>query len=296
MVHRPYDLYIRYLFTSGVDDVHVLNEKLEKFCLDAISQDGFESIVNHVAANIPKSILRQIEKKSYSVDFMKWMRYLGVDSLWPNDNPEHATDLKLVYDIHSDKHYRLALQALLIRNVNISEIQQILAAKFAANYRERHLILFKEFFFDPGRMSREDWSAYLRRRSNQEKHVYFVALSEETEALKAELGLYSNISVSDELSRLLRKSLNKAHQYLKLSSKESNYEARAWISTAMNLADKYEKYRSADSSDFSKSLQMEFEYIDNEFPTPDESTLSLLNDRLKSKEEKRTKEDAEDGQ
>ena len=64
----------------------------------------------------------------------------------------------------------------------------------------------------------------------------------------------------------------------------------------MNLADKYEKYRSADSSDFSKSLQMEFEYIDNEFPTPDESTLSLLNDRLKSKEEKRTKEDEEDGQ
>ena len=293
MVHRPHDLYIRYLFTAGVDDLNDLNVRLESLCLDTISQNEFESIVSHAASNIPKTILRQIEKKSYSVDFMKWMRYLGVAPLWPNDDPNHAADLKLVYDIHSDKHYRLSLQALLIKNVNISEIQQILAAKFAANYRERHLILFKEFFFDPARMSRGDWSAYLRKRSNQEKHVYFVALSEEAEVLKAELGLYSNISVSDELSRLLRKSLNKAHQYLKLSSKESNQEARAWISTALSLADKYEKYRSADSSDFSKSLQMEFEYIDNEFPTPDESTLSLLNERLKSKEEKKAEEEAE---
>lgn len=293
MSRRPYDLYIRYLFTTGIDDVYVLNEKLEELGLDEISQEEFEVISDHVVDNVPKTVLAQIEKKKYSANFMKWMRYLKVDPLWPSDDPSHATDLKLLYDIHTDRIYRLSLQALLIKNTPLSEIQQVLAAKFAANYKERHIALYREFFFDPSRMARHDWLEYLKDKTNHEKHIYFLALSEEIDVLKAELGLYANVSVSDELSRLLRKTLNKAHQYLKLSSKESNSEARAWIGTALSLAEKYEKYRSADSSDFSKSLQMEFEYVDNEFPTPDESTLSMLADRMKSKEEKRGEEGKE---
>lgn len=291
---RPFDLYTRYLFTSGIDDVREVNDKLRSYGLDIISQKEYSQIASDVERELPPSIFKQLERKKYSSDYMKWMRHLKVSDLWPQpDRDNHATDLKLVYDMHTDRIYKLSLQAMLLKNISITEIQQTLAAKFSANYKEKHLVTYREFFFNPARMTREDWLRYLEYRDSQEKHVYFMALSEEVETLKAELGLYSNVSASEELSRLLRKSINKSNQYLKHSSKESNAEARAWITTTINLMDRYERYRSADSTDFGKNLQMEFEYIDHEFPSPDEATLTSLNAQSKARELKKDQDDEE---
>lgn len=284
---KPYDLYIRYLFTAGVDDVRDVNKRLEELGIGEVTQEDYERVATQACTNLPSSIITQIEKKKYGKHFMKWMRYLKVDGFWNYDkDPQKASAINQTMDIHSDRIYRLSANALLVKRVTTNEVQQVLAAKFSASYKEEHIILYKNFFFDPDRMSRRDWISFLGDRNNYEKHIYFMALTEDVDVLKAELGLYANVAVSEELSKLLRKSLNKANSYLKVSTKEADVEARAWIATSAQLIDKYEKYRSGDSTDFSKNLQMEFEYIDHEFPTPDNDTLDQLNQRLKAKETK----------
>ena len=60
---------------------------------------------------------------------------------------------------------------------------------------------------------------------------------------------------------------------MKTNTPAGNKEAREWNKQVVALIDKFEKYRVSDSSDFGKELQMEFEYIDTEFPTPDEALL-----------------------
>jgi len=278
---RPYDLYIRFLFTTGLSSVSLVNEKLKEISLAPIDQDELISIGGEVLAAVPGGIEKQIDRKVYGPDFIPWMEYLDVKDLWVEDKKS----LKTIYDIHSDKRYRLSLNGLLMKKMPVSDIRQVLNLKFSAGYSEQQLDIYHRFFFNPERMRRSDWVSYLKVCDPQERHIYFTALSSGLEEVKAELDLSASVSVSEELSKLLRKSLNKANYYMKISTKEANFEARSWIDTALKLTDKYEKYRSADSTDFSKSLQMEFEYIDNEFPVPDEATLTALNSKLKAKEE-----------
>ena len=282
---RPYDLYIRYLFTTGLDTPGSVNEKLKSFGLPSISLENLTEVAGYILENVPGGIARQMEKRQYGPDFMPWIEFLNVPELWLDKTDEDKSVLKGVYDIHSDRRYRLSLNALLMRHIPVSDIKQILNLKFSAAFTVKHLDVYRKFFFDPARMRRADWLSFLGKCSNHEKHLYFIALSQNTEAVKAELDLISSIPVSEELAKLLSKSITKANQYMKLSSKESNCEARNWIDTVIKLTDKYEKYRATDSTDFSKSLQMEFQYIDNEFPVPDEMTLTKLSKKLKSKEE-----------
>ena len=284
---KPYDLYIRYLFTTGIESTTQANRRLEELSLPYISLDEYTKAGAHVLEAVPRGIAKQIELKRYGPDFASWMELLEVAELWY----EKEKDLKVIYDIHADKHYRLSLNALLTKQIPIGDIQQMLNIKFSAAFSVKHLEIYRKFFFNPNRMMRSDWLSFIDSCGPHEKHIYFTTLTKNTEAVKAELDLNSTIPVSEELSKLLRKALNKANQYIKVSSKEGNFEARSWIDTVIKLTDKYEKYRATDSTDFSKSLQMEFEYIDNEFPLPDEETLTALNKRLKAKEEQKDGEE-----
>ena len=286
---RPYELYIRYLFTTGIENRLQANDKLEELGLPPISLDEYTEVGAYVLDAIPRGIAKQLETGKYGPDFSPWMDLLDVSELWYGSEK----DLKAVYDIHTDKQYRLSLNTLLIKHIPIGDIQQMLNIKFSAAFSVKQLEIYRKFFFDPSRMRRADWLNFVDSCGPHEKHIYFTALTRDVEAVKAELDLNATIPVSEELAKLLRKALNKANQYMRVSGKEGNVEARYWIDTVLKLTDKYEKYRATDSADFSKSLQMEFEYIDNEFPLPDEETLASLNAKLKAKEEQKTEEDEE---
>jgi hypothetical protein len=146
--------------------------------------------------------------------------------------------------------------------------------------REDHIALYKKYFFDPQRMTRKDWKTFLADATDKEKHVYFTALTEPLDILKTELELPSDISVSQPLQILLTKADQKAKMYLDLSTPDANKEARAWISVVSDLTGKYEKYRTGDKTDFAKQLQMQFDFIDNDFPAPDAEVLNLLTEEL----------------
>jgi hypothetical protein len=286
----PYDLFLRFLATKNVVDLRDVNAALADLNLPEVRQAVFDVQYRQVSSTVPKGVLAQIENQSYSVDFMKWMRVLEVDALWAYEkafrDPVKRPVVKLTYDIHQDLQIRLVINALLIKGVPPADLLNSIRSRFASMLKEEHVALYRNFFFNPARMSRGDWKNYLAWLEPHEQHLYFLALTEGIDVVKTELELPAKVSVSDMLQHLLSKTFQKAKTYLALSTKESNEEARRFITLTVELADKYEKYRSGDSTDFGNALQMEFEFVDTDFPTPDGETLARLQAEIKAKEAK----------
>lgn len=284
----PYDLYIRYLATTGLDDLKEVNQHLESLRLFPITQPDLDAAWRLIHQTLSKGVLGQLESKIYSADFAQNMTALEVEEMWRGHphwrNPGAATDVKLILDIHQDSTLRLTLQGLLLKKVTPTEIVRILSGKFSVLLKEKHIDIYMRFFFNPCRMTRKDWKAYLNRCSAPEKRIYFIGLTESIDVLKTELELPAVISVSESLQWLLTKSFLKARNYINLDTPDANREAREWIDQVVKLTDKYEKYRSGDQNDFSKALQMEFEFINTPFDNVDSDLFNEVKDRTKPTE------------
>lgn len=289
---NPYDLYVKFLITKGNTQVEDINPELLKLNLPKIMLKDFVSILENIERSIPPGVFEQIKNQRYSVDFMKWMRELGLEEFWlaePKwsiDYPNSIKDRRLVLDIHSDIMIRRIIDCFLLKNVPYGDILRIISGKYSIDLKDKHLVLYKKYFFNAENMTRGDWRLYLEKiEEPYTKRALMVALTEPLDNVKTELGLPAQVNVSNLLQDLLSKSAQKAQKYLQSDTPQSNKEARAWISQIMTLTDKYTKHKSADQTDFAKSLQLEFEYIETEFPTPDNETLSFIEATQKKRDE-----------
>jgi hypothetical protein len=284
---RPYDLYIRFLCTKGVNSLESANEQLKTLDLPTIAAKTFEKQYNLVQDTLPVGIIRQIESKSYTPDFIKWMKAIDVAELWGYERAfrsQESSNIRLVYDLHTDHLLRLTLNALLIKSKNFDEIAQEVNLKFSSLLKAHHVELYKKYFWDVERMTRNAWRELLRDLGDDTRAILLTALTEDINILKAMLELPTRAALGDSLQYLFVQAFRKAKFYLKLDTPDTNGEAREWIKMVMSLADKYDKHSTGDAKDFGKQLQMEFEFLDGDFPTPDKVTLDGLQQELKEKE------------
>jgi len=294
---KPYDLFCRFLVTKGASSVEEVNEQLKELGILPVTETEFDAQYDSVHNHVPGPVITQIEEQRLEGDFFKWMTLLELKELWSYE-PKYRTDqtrwIKLAYDIHYDPQLRVALNALLIKGCKPTDIIQGVNIKFSSMLQERHIEVYRRFFWDPARMSRAAWRDYLGKAAEYERAVLFCALTEPLESVKALLELPAKTNVSDALQYLLTKSVQKAKEYLRVNSKEANVEAREWIDKVVLLTDKYEKYRSGNAADFGKELQMKFEYIETDFPSPDEDALREAKVRAgKASDAQQSKESAE---
>jgi hypothetical protein len=265
-----------------------VNEHLALLMLPPVTQGEIDLQCEFVRSTLPLGVQSQLANGSQGgADFLHWMRVLDILELWQGEKPfvtpEFRMRLKLTTDIHDDPKLRMTINALVMKGVKSHDIIQAIQAKFATPLREVHIDLYRRVFFDPRRLTRTDWRRYLKRVSDQEQKIYFLALTEPLDILKSELDLPAKVSVSSMLQGLLTRSYQKARIHLEDGGAGSAKEAREWISQVLAIADKYEKYRSADQSDFSQSLQLEFDFVETTFETPDSETLREVAEKAKSK-------------
>lgn len=287
----PYDLYIRFLLTTGIGSHEDINANLDDLNLppvDASVLEAQEAVLTHTLSS---AALAQVDKKSYCGDFLRWMKVIEVDELWYFERAFRDRDsakksaVKLTYDIHQDAGLRLTIGALLIKGIPHVDLAQILTSRFSSFIREEHIALYEKYFFNVSRMTRKDWKRFLKACPPHESKIYFTALSEPLDVVKTELELPAKVSSSETLQYLLSKSYLKAKQYVNIHTPEGNAEARQWIDVVLRLVDKYEKYRSGDAADFSNALQLQFDFLEEEFIVPDKETLAELSANLKKSEE-----------
>lgn len=280
----PYDRYVRFLVTKGVDELELLNELLREVNLPAVGADLFQGQFELVASQVSPGVWTQIEKKSYSTGFLDEMKVLGVEELWhfekgvygiPKDDPQRPV-LKLVYDVHQDLALRLAINSLLIKGVAPAEIATSVNYRYATMLKDPHIILYRKFFFTPEVMTRAAWRAYMRTVPDNERLAYLTALTEPLDIVKTDLELPAKHSTTETLQFLLTKSAVKAKRLLEDDTPDGRKECREWIDTVIKLTAHYEKFRVGDQADFGNALQLEFTYTETEFPGADPEQLKEL--------------------
>lgn len=283
----PYDLYIRFLATKGFTELQEVNYQLDKFRLPHIEQKHLDDAWYVINSTLPKGILAQIERQLYGPDFLNAVNAIDVKELWLAEphfkDPAMRLITKMVYDIPQDPTLTMTINALIMKGLGLTEISRMLMSKFSMPIKESHLGVYAKFFWNVKRMARGDWKSYLRLCNSKEKKIYFVALTENESVLKTELDLPSNINVSESLQWLLTKSFMKAKMYIDVGTPEADREAREWTDQVVKLADKYEKYRSGDQNDFAKSLQMEFDFVENEYDSPDQEIVTEVSEKQRVK-------------
>ena len=290
---KPYDLYIRFLVTKGCSGHEEVNKFLDDLNLKHISDAEFEAQYHIVHDNIPKPISDQIASQKYEGSFLKWMSVLQVRELWdiePKFRTPETARLRLIYDIHHDPVMRITLNSLITKAQKIPDIVQDINMKFSYMLKEEHVALYIKFFWNSSSMTRKAWREYLKLVNGNERNLLFIALTEPLEALKTHLELPTRIEISSSLSNLLTSSYQKAKHYLRINSPDAGREARAWIGTTLAIAEKYQKYSKADTGDFAKSIQMEFDYVQNDFLTPDSELLAELQAKNAPKGDEKSEE------
>lgn len=295
----PYELFIRFLATRGFDTVEKISGRLRYLGLPVVSQVDIDRQYDLIYKVIPKIAISQIEEDNPKKEMAQAAKVLEIEDLWYFEDEalsgkmgadfqtlarDHRKDMKLIYDVHQDRLLRLSMNALLIKNVTSTEIMRILSGKFSMLLKEKHIELYSKLFFNPAIMTRKDWKGFLKNCHAEDRKIYFTALTEDVEVLKTDLDLPANINVSSTLQWLLTKSFRKTKEFINIGTPESNQEARAWMDQVLKLTDKYEKYRSGDQNDFSKALQMEFEFLEDEFDAPDDSLKKEVSSRDKTKD------------
>ena len=294
MIHpRPYELYVRFLVTKGLEDLIEVNKILGELSLCSISGQYFEKQQNLVHDHITGPISKQISNKKYEGDFLRWMTILEVNELWeiePKFRTKDNASLRLIYDVNYDPKLRHSLNALILKgDTTPKDICQDLNGKFSYMLKDQHITLYQKFFWAINRMTRNGWKDYIRNCADDfEKSLLFLCLTEDRDTVRNFLELPSKADVLTAYQGLFIQSVQKAKHYLRITSQEANKEARAWIKCALEVGDKYKKYETGNIVDFGKTLQMEFDYITSDFPTPDEATcleLEKNNKRLELGEE-----------
>jgi hypothetical protein len=270
----PSDLYTRFLITKGFNKSEELSSEMAIFNLRPPDNASFERQIDLVYKTVPQQVVKQIETKKPGKDFLKWMEVLEVKPLWLCEqsflDAAMKRKLTIVLGILDDQVLKMTVNTLLIKNVTPKDLVDLINLKFSAMMKEEYISFYRDFFFDPRRMTRKDWKIFLKGEKGKSLHLYFTALSDSIEVLKTELELPTTVNVTEPLQYLLMKSYQKAKLYLEHSTKEANSEARAWISQVNNLVDRYERYKTGDKADFAKQLQMQFDFIDEPFLTPEQ--------------------------
>lgn len=282
---KPYDLYLRFLITKGCASVDDVNEYLDDLSLPYITKKEFEDQHNLVHNAVPRPISDQIADQAFHGDFIKWMKFLGVVDFWYFEKPfrhESHRYIKLVHDIHQDVLMRATINALLIKGAMRKDICADINAKFSYMLKESHVEMYDKFYWNVRRMTRKGWKAYIRLTKEFDTASLFSALTDDLEVMRMKLELSSKANISGTLQFFFTQSSQRAKEYLRLRSPENDKEARSWMKISMDLADKYAKHRTGDVEDFGKTLQLEFDYVENNFATPDDALFQEREDKDKA--------------
>jgi len=299
----PYDLFVKYLITKGSDTLTKLNEELKKFRLSPVSEPIFNRHYTSLRTNLPTPIWNQIvTQKVHGPAFLRWMDGLSLKSIWENHKAYSTDETKkfwsLTFDILEDPTVRMSTNAMIMKGVGFDDLAQMLNAKFSCMLKAPHIEAYKKYFWNPAYMTRRDWRDYMAQSDigNAEKDILFSALTEIADVVRTKLGLPAGIITSDVLQFMATEAMLKAKHYLRVNDQTGNTEARAWMTQTERLLTLREKYKAADLRDFSKELQMQFEYVDTEFDSPDAQALKEVREKDVSSKEERAASEAMEGE
>ena len=275
----PHENYIRFLITNGLDSEET-NEELKEIGLPVCPVDYWDKQYQLLHDfKLPKQVKKfwKNPHKKFPVNFFEYMSAVGLKDAWLF-NVGRMPELSTAIDALKDEDISLVVKALLIRKAPADEVSALINGKFSMNLSKKAVTLFEKYFFQVRIMSRESWRKYLSNLPQEEKVILYKGLSGKEMELRADLGLPNKISVSEHYQQLHVQALEKFNRLMNSNDPNADAQALKWAKIAMDSGDRYEKLKLGDASDFGKDLQMEFDYIDTDFPAIGEDSIDQIHD------------------
>lgn len=274
----PHQNYIRFLITSGLDHKETVDH-LEELNLPSCDVEywNYQYEALH-EVSLPKKIKKfwRSPKPKLPKGFFEYMSVVDLKEAWQYNCGKNKY-FKVAVDAAADPQITIILNALLAGKSQKEELSAIINGKFAMPFPKEAVALYEKYFFNPKIMDRKSWKLYLRSLTNsEERQLIYLGIMGEEQELRAELGIPTKISVSENYQKLHVFAMNKFNTYRSAQDPEADKEALKWAKLAMSSGDKYEKLKVSDATDFVRDIQMEFEYIDTNFPTIGQSDLEEI--------------------
>jgi hypothetical protein len=274
----PHEQYIRFLITLGFsreDSAEHLEESL-LLPVDSGYWKKQESLLKK--SKLPPQIKKFWEQQSKSKlpkDYLSYMNVIGLKEAWEYNLGKNK-EFTIAVDALKDPDISICVRSLLAIKLQSEEISALINGRFGMVFPKKSVELFQRYFFQPLIMSRESWRSYLDKIPNEEKSLIYLAIRGDQATLRAELCLPVKISVADHYQKLHIFAMQKFEFYQKTNSPDADQNALKWAQMAMSSGDKYEKLKIGDATDFGRDIQMEFDFIDTDFPMIGEDNLDEI--------------------
>ena len=267
------------MITSGLDSQET-NDELEESGLSPCPVEYWDKQYNLLHdLKIPKQIKKfwKNPRPKFPTAFFEYMNTIGLKDAWMF-NIGRNNHLKIAMDALKDEDIAIVVKALLLRRADPTEISAIINGKFGMNFPTQAVKNFENYFFQVRIMSRQSWRGYLSDLPQEEKVILYKALSGKEMEMRADLGLPNKISVSEHYQQMHIQAMEKFSRLMNSNDPNSDAQALKWAKVAMDCGDRYEKLKLGDASDFGKDLQMEFEYIDTDFPAIGDDSINQIHE------------------
>lgn len=274
----PHEQYIRFLVTLGFD-LEDAQDHLKTNNLLAVGKEYWQRQADILhKSKVPKyikSFWAAKEKSKLPKDFFSYMNTVGLKEVWAY-NCGGNKDFGVVMDAVNDPDVSICVRSLLSLSLSPEEISALINGKFGMVFPKESVELYKKYFFQTLIMSRSSWRNYLERLPEEEKHLLYLGITGQQTVLRAELGLPVRISVAEHYQKLHIFAMQKFETYKKTNSPDADQNALKWAQMAMSSGDKYEKLKIGDVADFGRDIQMEFDFIDTDFPMIGDENLDEI--------------------
>lgn len=196
--------------------------------------------------------------------------------------PDRA-NFDAAWELLAIEAHRNVLDALLVQDIRYrgtrrDEIFDVMKTRFDIGISDPVLALYKKYFFNMAWVRKGDWIHYLRECSVTRREMLLLAMQTDDSArLRHRLGAAPRFSYPDVLADVLAESYFKFKDH---AGDSSPSKAQSWAKLLMDAGDRREKFKSQDIKDLRKDLQLEFEYLEMEFPSIEDIESGKLDEAI----------------
>lgn len=260
-------------------------DQLDELSLPPLDRADLEAF-EHEAAQMPVSqgMRRRLAKKQFDRLDLTMAERLGFAEIYCRHVDEWSLYPKVqllweeVGKILRNPVLRIAIDVGILCRYSFDELSQILPSSFHEQLSEAGIELYTKYFFDYKSMTKGDWRVYLRiSAAIPYAYIrYHAALTKPRDEALFLAGLPTRANFADFLKTVMGTAAYKFQHYSRMSTPQSDNQARAWAKVGFDAGVKYEKFSASDVQDFAKTVQTQFDYIESDIETIQPDMLTQI--------------------
>jgi hypothetical protein len=280
----PFNRALLWLFVEGRTDQEIADQ-LDELSLPQLEHADFEGL-RLQSAELPFSpgMRKRLLKKQFDKLDLIIAERVNLAEIYCRHTGNFVTypRVQLAWEeverILKNPVLRIAIDVGILCKYSLEEISQILPSAYHEQLSEEGMGLYTKYFFDYKAMSKADWRIYLRLWATIPYGYirYHAALTKPREEALFLAGLPTKADFAGFLKTVMGTAAYKFQHYARMGTPQSDSQARSWAKVGFDAGVRYDKFSSTDATDFSKTVQTAFDYVDTDIPTITTDLLSEI--------------------